>query len=117
MSSRFFQLVRSLQPEFNARFLAENLSRSARSYYSKCADMLTLKKPSLQQILSETRRYSKYDFGVHAENKLQFLPCLQKMTQNIGERRGSFLQNTRPLEALTDEALNSSKLAWADFEF
>ena len=40
-----------------------------------------------------------------------------KMTQNIGERRGSFLQNTRPLEALTDEALNSSKLAWADFEF
>ena len=40
-----------------------------------------------------------------------------KMTQNIGERRGSFLQDTRPLEALTDEALNNSKVAWADFEF
>ena len=114
MSSRFFQLVRSLQPEFNARFLAENLSRSARSYYSKCADMLTLKSHLYNRFC---RRYSKYDFGVHAENKLQFLPCLQKMTQNIGERRGSFLQNTRPLEALADEALNSSKLAWADFEF
>ena len=46
-----------------------------------------------------------------------FCHACNKMTQNIGERRGSFLQNTRPLEALTDEALNNAKLAWADFEF